>query len=62
MSKKKKKNKSRRTRKANLSVKGSNQPKYASYEDWKPYMPEWLKKIRTSVDQGDQQCSTASTG
>jgi len=55
MAKKKKKNKPRRTKKTNLSIKNSKQPKpkYASYEDWKPYMPEWLKKIRTSVDQGD---------
>ena len=55
MSKKKKKNKSRRTRKANLSVKDSNRPKLRSYNEWKPHMPQWLKEIQTSIDQGDIQ-------
>lgn len=52
---KKKKNKSRRNRNTNTAVKDVNQPKYASYEDWKPHMPDWLREIRAAVDIGDVQ-------
>ena len=55
MSKKKKKKKSRRTRKPSPPVKGSNRPKLRSYNEWKPHMPQWLKEIQTSIDQGDIQ-------
>lgn len=52
MAKKKKKIKSRRSTKPNPSVKKSEQTEFPSYYEWKPNMPDWLKKIRSLIDCG----------
>ena len=52
MAGKKKKSKSRRTKKANLSLKKSNHTEFPSYYEWKPNMPDWLKKIQSLIDCG----------
>ncbi len=48
---KKKNNKPRRTKKTNSSAgKSTVQIELLNYDEWKPNMPDWLKKIRSLVD------------
>ncbi len=52
MAKKKKKSKSRRTKKANLSVEKSDPAEFPSYQEWIRNIPDWLNKIEHLIGCG----------
>ncbi|MHC4123374.1 MAG: O-linked N-acetylglucosamine transferase family protein [Planctomycetota bacterium] len=49
----KKRTRSKRTKSAVRPLKDSHRSAIRTYEDWREYMPQWLKEIRIAVDKGD---------
>ena len=53
MAKKKKPSKRRKINKRSPAVSGPKQYEFHRYDEWRPNMPDWLKKIRVLTDNGD---------
>ena len=47
------KRRSKAKKRVPVSVERSKKSGFSTHEEWKPYMPQWLKDIRIAVDQGN---------